>query len=143
MHFFSPAHLMKLVEVVKAKQTAPWALAAVLQLTKAMGKVTLSPHATTTASLHRTTHPLLEKNLLLIFFPFFFSSMCIFVSLAATWLVQKKCVLTSYTQPSSLRIFKVACVVGNCDGFVGNRVLDPYSAEAAFLLEEGAMPEVS
>jgi hypothetical protein len=65
------------------------------------------------------------------------------VSLAATGLGQKKCVLSSYTPPPSLRIFKVACVVGNCDGFVGNRVLDPYSAEAAFLLEEGAMPEVS
>jgi 3-hydroxyacyl-CoA dehydrogenase len=25
-------------------------------------------------------------------------------------------------------------VVGNCDGFVGNRLLDPYSNEAAFLV---------
>ena len=74
MHFFSPAHLMKLVEVVQGKQTSAWALVAVLQLTKRMGKV--------------------------------------------------------------------ATIVGNCYGFVGNRVLDPYSIEAAFLLEEGAMPEV-
>lgn len=74
MHFFSPAHLMKLVEVVKGKHTSAWALEAVLQLTK--------------------------------------------------------------------RIGKVAAIVGNCYGFVGNRVLDPYSIEAAFLLEEGAMPEV-
>ena len=32
---------------------------------------------------------------------------------------------------------KVGVVVGNCDGFVGNRVLDPYSYEASFMLEEG------
>ena len=28
-------------------------------------------------------------------------------------------------------------VVGNCDGFVGNRLLIPYGAEASLLLEEG------
>ena len=72
MHFFSPAHLMKLVEVVRGQHTGRCALQGVLALTKAMGKV--------------------------------------------------------------------GVVVGNCDGFVGNRVLDPYSYEAVFCIEEGASP---
>mmetsp|Transcript_64613 Transcript_64613/g.126867 ORF Transcript_64613/g.126867 Transcript_64613/m.126867 type:complete len:715 (-) Transcript_64613:170-2314(-) len=70
MHFFSPAHLMKLVEVVKGKDTCRSALEAVLRLTKSMGKV--------------------------------------------------------------------GVVVGNCDGFVGNRCLDPYAYEASYLVEEGS-----
>eukprot|EP00475_Leptophrys_vorax_P020310 TRINITY_DN2776_c0_g1_i1.p1 TRINITY_DN2776_c0_g1~~TRINITY_DN2776_c0_g1_i1.p1 ORF type:complete len:739 (-),score=246.36 TRINITY_DN2776_c0_g1_i1:57-2273(-) len=36
------------------------------------------------------------------------------------------------------RIKKVCVVVGNCFGFVGNRMLEWYGREAAFLLEEGA-----
>lgn len=44
------------------------------------------------------------------------------------------CVLQSLTR----RIGKVGVVVGNCDGFVGNRMLISYSAETALLLEEGA-----
>ena len=36
---------------------------------------------------------------------------------------------------------KLAVLVGNCDGFVGNRMLSPYSREAQFLLEEGASPQ--
>jgi 3-hydroxyacyl-CoA dehydrogenase len=36
---------------------------------------------------------------------------------------------------------KVAVLAGNCDGFIGNRMLQFYSAEAEFLLEEGATPE--
>ena len=39
MHFFSPAHLMRLVEVVKGRHTSRAALEAVLRVTKAMGKV--------------------------------------------------------------------------------------------------------
>ncbi|CAN0060779.1 unnamed protein product, partial [Phaeothamnion confervicola] len=35
---------------------------------------------------------------------------------------------------------KVAVLVGNCDGFVGNRMLRWYSDEAAFLMEDGASP---
>lgn len=31
--------------------------------------------------------------------------------------------------------------VGNCPGFVGNRMLKPYLDQAHFLLEEGASPE--
>ena len=38
-------------------------------------------------------------------------------------------------------IGKVAVLVGNCDGFVGNRMLGPYAAEARILLEEGASVE--
>ena len=36
---------------------------------------------------------------------------------------------------------KVAVLAGNCDGFIGNRMLAFYGAEAEFLLEEGATPE--
>jgi 3-hydroxyacyl-CoA dehydrogenase len=36
---------------------------------------------------------------------------------------------------------KVAVLVGNCDGFVGNRMLNGYVREAEILLEEGALPE--
>lgn len=36
---------------------------------------------------------------------------------------------------------KVAVLAGNCDGFIGNRMLQFYSGEAEFLLEEGATPE--
>ena len=39
------------------------------------------------------------------------------------------------------RIKKVCVVVGNCDGFVGNRMLEGYGNEANFLLEEGATPQ--
>jgi len=36
---------------------------------------------------------------------------------------------------------KVVVLAGNCDGFIGNRMLQYYSGEAEFLLEEGATPE--
>ncbi len=36
---------------------------------------------------------------------------------------------------------KVAVLVGNCDGFVGNRMLNGYVRESEILLEEGALPE--
>ncbi len=36
---------------------------------------------------------------------------------------------------------KISVLVGNCHGFVGNRMLHGYARQAAFLLEEGAMPE--
>src|SRR5690606_2824521 len=36
---------------------------------------------------------------------------------------------------------KVPVVVGVCDGFVGNRMVHKYGAEANFLLEEGAQPQ--
>ncbi len=39
------------------------------------------------------------------------------------------------------RLGKVPVLAGNCDGFIGNRMLQFYSAEAEFLLEEGATPE--
>lgn len=39
LHFFSPAHLMKLVEVIRAQDTAPETLATVLRLTRRMGKI--------------------------------------------------------------------------------------------------------
>lgn len=38
------------------------------------------------------------------------------------------------------RIGKVPVLAGNCDGFIGNRILGVYGREADFLLEEGAMP---
>jgi 3-hydroxyacyl-CoA dehydrogenase len=36
---------------------------------------------------------------------------------------------------------KVPVLAGNCDGFIGNRMLMFYTSEAEFLLEEGATPE--
>ncbi|MBX3278026.1 MAG: enoyl-CoA hydratase/isomerase family protein [Acidobacteria bacterium] len=38
------------------------------------------------------------------------------------------------------RLKKVGVLVGNCRGFVGNRMVAPYTREAQFLLEEGAKP---
>jgi 3-hydroxyacyl-CoA dehydrogenase len=38
------------------------------------------------------------------------------------------------------RLSKVGVVVGNCPGFVGNRMMFPYMYEAQFLVEEGATP---
>jgi 3-hydroxyacyl-CoA dehydrogenase len=39
------------------------------------------------------------------------------------------------------RLSKVGVVVGNCRGFVGNRMMFPYMYEAQFVVEEGATPE--
>jgi 3-hydroxyacyl-CoA dehydrogenase len=39
------------------------------------------------------------------------------------------------------RLGKVGVVVGNCPGFVGNRMMFPYMYEAQFLVEDGATPE--
>lgn len=36
---------------------------------------------------------------------------------------------------------KVTVLAGNCDGFIGNRMLQYYTGEAEFLLEQGATPE--
>ncbi|XP_026150281.1 peroxisomal bifunctional enzyme [Mastacembelus armatus] len=73
MHFFAPAHVMKLLEVVYGPRSSPQAVATAMQLGKKMGKVSVA--------------------------------------------------------------------VGNCRGFVGNRMLKPYVEQAFFLLEEGATPE--
>ncbi|XP_068184977.1 peroxisomal bifunctional enzyme [Antennarius striatus] len=74
MHFFSPAHVMKLLEVVYGPRSSPQAVATAMQLGKKMGKVNVA--------------------------------------------------------------------VGNCSGFVGNRMLKPYTEQAFFMLEEGATPEL-
>ena len=39
------------------------------------------------------------------------------------------------------KLNKVGVLVGNCRGFVGNRMLAPYGREAQFLVEEGAKVE--
>ncbi|MDB5796218.1 MAG: 3-hydroxyacyl-CoA dehydrogenase [Paucimonas sp.] len=41
----------------------------------------------------------------------------------------------------SKKIRKVGVVSGVCDGFIGNRMIEQYSRQAGFLLEEGALPE--
>ena len=38
------------------------------------------------------------------------------------------------------KIRKTAVVSGVCDGFIGNRMIEQYSRQAGFLLEEGATP---
>lgn len=39
------------------------------------------------------------------------------------------------------RINKIPALAGNCDGFIGNRMLQYYTTEAEYMLEEGATPE--
>ena len=50
----------------------------------------------------------------------------------------KEVVATSMNLAKRLR--KVGVLVGNCHGFVGNRMFHPYRREAQFLAEEGAKP---
>src|ERR1035441_1025761 len=73
MHFFSPANVMKLLEVVRGEKTAKDVLATVM----ALGKK-----------------------------------------------IKKTCVVSGVT-----------------DGFIGNRMIEQYSRQAGFLLEEGATPQ--
>jgi len=73
LHFFSPANVMRLLEIVGAKATSKQVIATSMQLAK--------------------------------------------------------------------RIGKVGVLVGNCRGFVGNRMFSPYRREAQFLVEEGAEVE--
>src|SRR5262249_9435342 len=68
-HFFSPANVMKLLEIVRGKQSSASVIATSMTLSKTLGKV--------------------------------------------------------------------GVLVGNCCGFVGNRMFGPYQREAQFLLEEG------
>ena len=72
MHFFSPANVMKLLEVVRGAKTAKDVLATVMQVSK--------------------------------------------------------------------KIRKTAVVSGVCDGFIGNRMIEQYSRQSGFLLEEGCTP---
>jgi 3-hydroxyacyl-CoA dehydrogenase len=73
MHFFSPANIMRLLEVVRGRATAPDVVATALTLGRRLGKV--------------------------------------------------------------------GVVVGNCFGFVGNRMLYAYGRERELMLLEGALPE--
>ena len=72
MHFFSPANIMRLVEIVRGRSTAPDVIATARSVTRRMGKL--------------------------------------------------------------------GVVVGNCFGFVGNRMLYAYGRENQFLMLEGATP---
>ena len=72
-HFFSPAHIMRLMENVRGRKTAPETIATVMNMAKTIGKV--------------------------------------------------------------------GVLVGNADGFVGNRMYHCYTRQANFLLEEGALPQ--
>ncbi|MEZ5473557.1 MAG: 3-hydroxyacyl-CoA dehydrogenase NAD-binding domain-containing protein [Steroidobacteraceae bacterium] len=73
MHFFSPANVMKLLEIVRGKLTAKDVLATVMATAKKIGKT--------------------------------------------------------------------GVVSGVCDGFIGNRMIEQYSRQAMFMLEEGASPQ--
>src|SRR5579872_3858438 len=72
-HFFSPANVMRLLEIVRGKETSKEVIATCMALSKKIGKL--------------------------------------------------------------------GVLVGNCRGFVGNRMFHPYRREAQFLVEEGAAPE--
>jgi 3-hydroxyacyl-CoA dehydrogenase len=69
-HFFSPANVMRLLEIVRGKKTGKAVIATCMQLSKRLGKI--------------------------------------------------------------------GVLVGNCRGFVGNRMFHPYVRESVFLVEEGA-----
>jgi 3-hydroxyacyl-CoA dehydrogenase len=73
LHFFSPANVMRLLEVVRGAQTAKDVMATVMSVAK--------------------------------------------------------------------KIKKTAVVSGVCDGFIGNRMIEQYSRQAGFLLDEGATPQ--
>jgi 3-hydroxyacyl-CoA dehydrogenase len=45
------------------------------------------------------------------------------------------------TMALAKRIKKVGVVSGVCDGFIGNRMIEQYSRQAGFLLEEGCTPQ--
>jgi len=45
------------------------------------------------------------------------------------------------TMALSKKIKKTGVVSGVCDGFIGNRMIEQYSRQAGFLLEEGCLPE--
>lgn len=49
---------------------------------------------------------------------------------------------TALLQALTKRIGKTGVVVGNCDGFCGNRLLKPYSAETVMLLVEAAAASI-
>ncbi|XP_049484401.1 peroxisomal bifunctional enzyme [Panthera uncia] len=72
-HFFSPAHIMRLLEIIPSQYSSPTTIATVMNLSK--------------------------------------------------------------------KIKKIGVVVGNCKGFVGNRMLKHYYNQSYFLLEEGSKPE--
>jgi len=72
-HFFSPANVMRLLEIVRGKATSKTVIATAMQLSKRLGKI--------------------------------------------------------------------GVLVGNCRGFVGNRMFHQYGREAVFLVEEGASVE--
>ena len=48
--------------------------------------------------------------------------------------------MVASAQTLAKRLGKVGVVVGNCWGFVGNRMMIPYMREAQFLVEEGSTP---
>lgn len=73
MHFFSPANVMKLLEVVRGAKTSKEVLATTMKIAK--------------------------------------------------------------------KIKKTAVISGVCDGFIGNRMIEQYSRQATFMLEEGASPQ--
>jgi 3-hydroxyacyl-CoA dehydrogenase len=73
-HFFSPANVMRLLEIVRGRATSHEVIATCMQLSRKLGKIGVP--------------------------------------------------------------------VGNCRGFVGNRMFHPYRREAQFLVEEGASPQV-
>jgi 3-hydroxyacyl-CoA dehydrogenase len=54
-------------------------------------------------------------------------------------LTSKEVIATSMALAKRLK--KVGVLVGNCYGFVGNRMLHQYGREAQFLVEEGAKPQ--
>ena len=61
MHFFSPANVMKLLEVVRGAKTAPDVLATVMALAKPIGKVAVVVGRV--PRLHRQPHAVAARQI--------------------------------------------------------------------------------
>ncbi|MES2817406.1 MAG: 3-hydroxyacyl-CoA dehydrogenase NAD-binding domain-containing protein [Pseudomonadota bacterium] len=66
LHFFSPAHIMKLLEIVRAAQTAPAVLQAALDLGRRMGKVSVIAGNCPGFIGNRMLHPYVHEARLLL-----------------------------------------------------------------------------
>ncbi len=66
MHFFNPAHIMKLVEIVEGHQTSPDALAAARGLAEAMGKKPVMAKDTPGFIVNRVARPFYGEALRLL-----------------------------------------------------------------------------
>ena len=112
MHFFAPAHIMKLLENIRGCTTSAETISTAMHLGRQMKKVPVS-------LIFCEKDNAVVKN-------------CSFSKMLNFHIKIK--ILSEV-------IYLSQVLVGNCAGFVGNRMFFLYSTEADFLLEDGAYPE--